>query len=207
MPEDRATLMEGLAVFAASLVLVTLLEIGDKTQLVTISLATRYPWTPILAGAIAGLLATTAVGAAIGGVLATALTTWITAIQIGGGILFLALGTWTLLQRVARRKSGEETIATPRAERGAFAEAFAVNFVAEFGDKTQIAVIVLAATNNAPLSVFAGAGLGLALVAVSSVLIGMGLAKVLKRTWLDLVSAALFLSAGVLLILEALGVL
>ncbi len=81
--------------------------------------------------------------------------------------------------------------------------ALSFNFLAEFGDKTQIAVIILAATYDAPLSVFLGGSVGLSLIAVSSVIIGTGLSRILSEKWLRLVSTALFIIAGVLLIVEA----
>ncbi len=198
--------VEGVTVFMEALLLVAALEIGDKTQLVTISLAARHPWSLVLAGATAGLVTTTAIGAAIGGLLAASLNTWLTYIKLGGGVLFIVLGVWTLVQRIRRRKDAENERPVP-SKRGAFGEAFSLNFLAEFGDKTQIAVIILAASYDAPVSVFLGAGLGLTAICVISVVIGVGLAKALSEKWLAVVSTALFLVAGVLLILEAFAIL
>jgi len=187
--------VESLAAFGAALGLVLLLELGDKTQLATISLASRHPWPPILAGAVAGLLVVTAIGAAIGGILAATLVPWLGAIQVGGGVLFVTFGVWTYLH-----VEGETE---PRQARGAFAAALVLNVVAELGDKTQLATIVLAATYAAPVSVFAGAGLALTIIAVSSVVIGTGLARVLEARWIRLASTVGFIAAGVVLILEA----
>ena len=198
--------VEGVPVFIEALLLVAALEIGDKTQLVTISLAARHPWGLVLAGAAAGLLATTAIGAVIGGLLAASLGTWMTYIKVGGGILFILLGVWTVVQGM-RRGGGTEEARPGPSKRGAFGEAFTLNFLAEFGDKTQIAVIILAASYEAPVSVFLGAGLGLTAICAMSVVIGVGLAKVLSEKWLRVVSTVLFIAAGVLLILEASGFL
>lgn len=194
--------MEGLVPFLSALGLIALLELGDKTQLVTISLATRHPWAEVLAGAVIGLVAATAVGAAIGGALAAALGAWLTYIKIGGGVLFIAIGVWTVVQAL-RHHFREEPEETAKEQRSAFVTALSFNFLAEFGDKTQIAVIILAATYDAPISVFLGGSAGLALIAVSSVIIGAGLARVLSERWLRLISTALFIVAGVLLIIEA----
>ena len=196
--------MEGVLPFATALGLIALLELGDKTQLVTISLATRHPWAPVLAGSVLGLVATTAIGAAIGGILATTLGAWVTYIKIGGGIVFLLIGGWTLVQTL--RRSAVEPEEAVKERRSAFATAASFSFLAEFGDKTQIAVIVLAATYDAPVSVFLGGSAGLSLIAVSSVIIGAGLARILSERWLRLVSSGLFLLAGALLLVEvALG--
>lgn len=195
--------MEGVVPFVAALGLIALLELGDKTQLVTISLATRRPWRQVLGGAILGLVAATAIGAAVGGILATALGGWLTYLKLGGGVLFVAIGAWTAV-RALRRSIPEDAEPTVAERRSAFATAASFAFLAEFGDKTQIAVLILAATYDAPVSVFAGGSAGLALIAISSVVIGAGLARVLSGKWLRWISAALFLIAGVLLILEAL---
>lgn len=150
-----------------------------------------------------GLIAATAIGAAIGGLVATTLSSWLTPIKIGGGILFIAIGVWTIAQGLRRHFRPEAEEPSPDETRGAFVEALSFNFLAEFGDKTQIAVILLAASLDAPVSVFLGASLGLCLVAVSSVLIGAALARVLTEKWLRVISTVLFIAAGVLLIVEA----
>ncbi len=194
--------MEGLVPFASALGLIALLELGDKTQLVTISLATRHPWRPVLTGAVVGLVAATAFGAAVGGILAAALGAWLTYIKIGGGVLFILIGVWTVVQAL-RRHFQEEPEEAVKEKRNPFATAASFNFLAEFGDKTQIAVIILAATYDAPISVFFGGSAGLAVIALSSVVIGAGLARVLSEKWLRLISTILFVVAGALLIIEA----
>ena len=194
--------MEGVAPFVAALGLIALLELGDKTQLVTISLATRHPWREVLAGAVLGLVAATAVGAAVGGLLAATLGAWLTYIKVGGGILFILIGVGTIVQAV-RHHVQEEPEEMVKERRSAFATAASFNFLAEFGDKTQIAVIILAASYDAPGSVFLGGSAGLALIAVLSVVIGTGLSRVLSEKWLRLLSTVLFILAGALLILEA----
>ena len=190
------SIVESFDLFAAALGLILVLELGDKTQLATISLATRRPWPAVLAGAVTGLVAVTAIGAAVGGLLSTTLGGWLPALKIGGGLLFITFGVWSYLRP-------DEEEAPEEDPRGPFFAAFALNFVAELGDKTQLAVIVLAATSAAPVSVFAGASLGLAGIAVTSVLIGRTLARVLQARWLRLASTALFVAAGIFLLVEA----
>jgi len=183
--------------FGTALGLVLVLELGDKTQLATISLATRHPWAPVLAGAVAGLTALTALGAILGGILAACLESWLTAIKIGGGILFIVFGLWSYLHH-------DEAEPAEESARGAFASAFALNFIAELGDKTQLAVIVLAAAYAAPASVFVGGSVGLAIITMMSIAIGAALARVIRAKWLQQVSTILFIAVGVVLIVEAL---
>jgi len=189
-------IVEGVEPFLAAVGLILVLELGDKTQLATISLATRHPWAPVFAGAVAGLVAITAIGAAFGALLAATLADRTMEIKIGGGLLFIAFGVASYFRKEEPRED--------HGSRSAFASAFSLNFLAELGDKTQLAVVVLAAANAAPLSVFLGGSLGLAMVSAMSVAIGTGLAKFLRATWLRLLSTLLFIAAGVLLIGEAL---
>jgi putative Ca2+/H+ antiporter (TMEM165/GDT1 family) len=194
--------MEGLVAFGAALGLIALLELGDKTQMLTISLAARRPWAAVLAGAATGLVAATAVGAAIGGVLAAALTGWLPLIKVAGGLVFIAIGAWTIIQEGKRHDTPDAPVLP--SNRNAFLESAGLLFVAEFGDKTQLAVLILAASYVAPISVFVGASLAVILIAVTSVIIGTNLARFLAKRWLGLLSSSLFLVAGGLLILEAL---
>jgi putative Ca2+/H+ antiporter (TMEM165/GDT1 family) len=194
--------MEGPLPFLSALGLIALLELGDKTQLVTISLATRHPWKPVLAGTALGLVGTTAIGAAVGGILVVTLGTWLGYIQLVGGVVFLVIGVWTIVQTWRSSGEGQPRVAV-KERRSVFATAAGFAFLAEFGDKTQLAVIILAATYDAPVSVFLGGSAGLALIAMSGVVIGAGLARVLSEKWLRLISAVLFLVAGTLLIIEA----
>jgi putative Ca2+/H+ antiporter (TMEM165/GDT1 family) len=194
--------VEGVIPFASALGLIALLELGDKTQLVTISLATQHPWRNVLAGTILGLIAATLIGAAVGAALAATLRAGLTYLKIAGGVLFILVGVWTIV-RSRGRDPQEGPGEVVRTRRSAFATAASFSFLAEFGDKTQIAVIVLAATYDAPISVFLGGSAGLSLVAVSSVVIGTGLARVLSEKWLRTISTVLFIAAGVLLLVEA----
>lgn len=190
--------MEGPLPFLAALGLIALLELGDKTQLATISLAARHPWRPVLAGASLGLIAATSIGVAAGATLAVGLAAHLTWVKVAGGALFIVLGVWGYFR--AEEEQGEAASDS----RGAFAQSFLLNFLAEMGDKTQIAVLVLAATESAPISVFAGASAALVLVAASSVFIGAQLARRLTDRTVRTLSAALFVAAGALLIAEAL---
>ena len=189
--------VEGLSPFAAALGLIAVLELGDKTQLTTISLASRHPWLPVLLGASSGLVLDTGIGVAIGILLSEVLAGSLNVVRVGGGVGFVAVGILTLL-----RPPPDRADARPR-NRRPFLQAFAANAVAELGDKTQLAVIVLAATTSAPVSVFFGASLALVLIAGSSVLIGTALSRIVEAGTMRIIGALLFVVAGILLIGEA----
>ncbi len=190
--------MEGLVPFFATLGLIALLELGDKTQLATISLASHHPRLAVLLGASVGLVLVTAVGVAAGAVIAGVLGEWLVAIKLVGGGLFILAGAWSF----GRQESEEPK--PPRAGRNAFVTALTANAIAEMGDKTQIAVVILAATTTAPVSVFAGASVGLIAIAITSVLVGAALARALQEQTIRVIATALFVAAGILLIAGAL---
>ncbi|HEY4704763.1 MAG TPA: TMEM165/GDT1 family protein [Thermoplasmata archaeon] len=187
--------MEGSAAFAAAFGLIALLELGDKTQLLLISLGTKHPPGPVIAGAFLGETAVTAIGVAIG-VAAAAIVPFL-AIQVASGILFIGIGLWNLRPE----REGDPERAPPA--RGPFLTTTGLSFLAELGDKTMLAVIALSGTLRAPVSVFLGAALGLLAVAVPSVVLGRVLRRYVTAKWLRWVSAGLFIAAGVLTLAEA----
>jgi putative Ca2+/H+ antiporter (TMEM165/GDT1 family) len=135
------------------LVIVALAEMGDKTQLVAFSLASRYrrPWTVML-----GILLATTVNHG----LASSLGVW-AAKQVPGSVLgwalglgFIAFGVWTLFPDSVKERHAE-------GRWGVLASTAVVFFLAEMGDKTQLATVALGARFGAPVAVTAGTTLGM----------------------------------------------
>ena len=189
--------MEGIAPFVAAFLLISVMEIGDKTQLLVISLSTKHPPLPVAAGAAIGETAVTAIGVVIGVAIATAVP--ILYVRLVSGVLFIGFGLWTLRSaREAPEVRVEEDVRSP------FLTSMGLAFIAELGDKTMIAVIALSGSLAAPVSVFAGASLGLLAIVVVSVAMGRVLRRYITARWLRYVGAGLFLVAGVVTILEAL---
>lgn len=189
--------MEGAAAFAAAFLLISIMELGDKTQLLVISLSTKHPMIPVAAGAALGEIAVTAIGVAIGIAIATAVP--ILYVQVLSGALFIGFGLWAL-----RPEREESELHAGDDARNPFLTSLGLAFVAELGDKTMIAVIALSGSLAAPVSVFAGASLGLLAIVVVSVAMGRVLRRYITARWLRYVGAGLFLVAGVVTILEAL---
>ena len=184
--------------FLSSVAAVTLAEIGDKTQLLSLVLITRFrqPW-PIILGiflatianhALAGLL-----GAQIGVWLGPVLLRWIV------GLAFLAMAAWTLIPDKL-----DEDAEPPRY--GAFLTALVAFFLAEMGDKTQLATIGLgAAWPGQAVAVIMGTTLGMMLANVPVVLLGEKLAEKVKMSSVRFVAAALFAAFGVLVLWRGVG--
>jgi putative Ca2+/H+ antiporter (TMEM165/GDT1 family) len=188
--------MASLAALGAAFALVALSELGDKTQLAVVSLASRHSRRAVLLGAILAEVVMAAVAVTVG--VALWLTVPVLWIQVASGLAFLAIGAYLLWRRgVPERKA-----VPAKDERTAFGSTFALVALGEFGDKTQLAIIALAASLAAPGEVFVGASLAMVLMMGIAVVVGDRLARSLKPKTLGLVGAALFLVAGALLLAE-----
>ena len=176
--------------FLVSTGLVALAEIGDKTQLLALMLATRFrrPW-PIIAGILIATLANHA-GAAIAGTLLGGLLTggWLRWVV---GLSFLAMALWALFPDKQDAKDGV------LARGGAFVTTVIVFFLVEIGDKTQIATIGLAARFEQLYAVVLGTTLGMMLANVPAVILGDKLAGRLPLKAIRGTAALVFAALGI----------
>ena len=175
--------------------LVFLAELGDKSMLLAIAFAARYrPW-PVLAGiAIAAftmLGLSTVAGAALGAALPER------AVAIGGGLLFLGFGVWTLLDDDDDEEEDGEELRSGSVLLGV---TFAF-LIAEFGDKTMLATLTLAST-QAAVPTWLGAGLGMTAASGLAILVANLVGARLPEKVLRFVAAGAFLLFGVLLLLS-----
>jgi putative Ca2+/H+ antiporter (TMEM165/GDT1 family) len=141
-----------LTVFFIAFLAVFLAEMGDKTQLVTLTLSSRFSPGRVLAGALTALAVITALAVVLGDYLAALLPERTT---IGAsGLFFFAAGIWILFKKESPAQMVEQS------GRGITVQTFLMVFLAELGDKTQLATIALTAAYGAPLAVFLGAMTG-----------------------------------------------
>lgn len=189
--------------FLTAFVLVTIAEMADKTQLLTLSLACRYPARRVLVGvglamAVLNLLAVV-VGAVAGRFIP------LTAVKIGAGVLFMGFGLWNLLvkekpqpEEECEVKSGTHVIL---AVMGAF-------LLAEIGDKTQLATLSLAARFDGSVwdsvGVWSGATIGMVLANVLAVVVGHLAGRRIPAKLMKRISAALFIGFGIWTLVDAL---
>ncbi|MYM37943.1 TMEM165/GDT1 family protein [Duganella qianjiadongensis] len=176
---------------------VALAEIGDKTQLLAFILAARFKKPlPI----ICGILAATIVNHGLAG----ALGAWITALLSPDmlrwilGISFIAMAVWTL---IPDKIEDEETRIASKL--GVFGATLVTFFLAEMGDKTQIATVALAAHYAAPLMVVAGTTLGMLIADVPAVFVGDKLSSRIPMRLVHSIAAAVFACLGVATLLGA----
>jgi putative Ca2+/H+ antiporter (TMEM165/GDT1 family) len=183
--------------FLLSFGVIFVAELGDKSQLMAMTLATRYkPW-PILAGITVATAGVHAVSVLVGAVAGKSLpTNWITLIA---GIAFLCFAAWTLR---GDELTAEDEASAARARRSAFVTAMIVFFIAELGDKTMLATITLA-TREGWFGTWLGSTVGM--VAADALAIGVGalLGRKLPERAVQIGASALFVIFGVLLIIEA----
>ena len=176
---------------------VALGEMGDKTQLLAMALAATYrrPWA-IVAGILIATLANHAAAAALGAWVAQALGP--TVLQWAVGLSFLAMAVWILIP-----DSLDDDAAAAEGRWGVLATTTVAFFIAEMGDKTQIATIALAARFDNTVAVVAGTTLGMMLANAPVVWLGDRLSHRLPMVWIHRVCAAIFAVLGLVTLLHA----
>jgi len=182
--------------FLVSLSTVAVAEMGDRTQLLSLMLAAHYrrPW-PILAGVLCATLANHFIAALIGVRLGRFLTP--TVLDLAVGISLIGMALWALKPDTLEEDRG-------RRPAGAFVATLVAFFIAEIGDKTQIATIALAAAYANLAAVVAGTTAGMLIANAPVVFLGKAFAERLPLKALHYVASGLFLLLGVLFIVRAL---
>ena len=173
----------GLATFGVIL----LAEMGDKSQLVCMTLATRHRAGPVLAGAAAAFVLLNTLAVLFGATLAQ----WIPE-RVLAGVVALLFGVYGVLAlRNSQGAEGDGEITAGR-RGGVFATTFLLLVLAEMGDKTQLAVAGMAGTLP-PMPVWVGATLALITTSALGVLVGCKLLRLMPIHRLHQVSGVLFL--------------
>jgi Ca2+/H+ antiporter, TMEM165/GDT1 family len=183
--------------FLISLSTVALAEMGDRTQLLSLMLAARYrrPW-PILAGVLCATLANHAVAGLVGVRLGRFLTP--ARLDLIVGVSMVGMALWTLKPD----KLDENSVHVRPT--GAFFATLVAFFIAEIGDKTQIATVALAAAYSNLVAVIAGTTAGMMLANAPAVFLGKAFSDRLPLKAIHYVASALFLVLGALFIVRAL---
>ena len=170
---------------------IALAEMGDKTQLLALLLAARFRKpVPI----ILGILVATLVNHGIAGFVGAWVGSWLTpqVLRWSVGLLFLGMAVWTMIPD--RIEEGEAQVAT---RLGVFGATLVTFFLAEMGDKTQIATLAMAAHYPTPVLVVAGTTLGMLIADVPAVFVGDRLANRIPMRLVHTVAALIFAALGV----------
>lgn len=181
----------------ASTGVVALAEIGDKTQLLAFLLAARFKKPlPIIAGILVATIVNHALAGAVGAWISSSVPPAVLRVVLG--LSFIGMAIWTL---IPDKIEGDEGNAARRF--GVFGATLVTFFLAEMGDKTQIATVVLAAHYAMPVIVVIGTTLGMLIADVPAVFIGDKLATRIPLKIVHSVAAAIFALLGIATLLGA----
>ena len=181
--------------FLLSTGIVALAEMGDKTQLLSLLLAAKFRRPlPIILGILIATLLNHAFAGAVGG--------WLTdffgrdVLRWVLGISFLAMAAWTLIpDKIDDVEAKHERF-------GVFAATVVAFFLAEMGDKTQVATIALAAKYTAFAAVVTGTTMGMMIANVPAVLLGNKIIEMVSMRLVHAVAAVIFAVLGILTLLN-----
>ena len=181
--------------FLVSTGIVALGEMGDKTQLLALLLAAKFRRpVPIVLGILVATLVNHALAGAVGDWIARALGPDLLRWVIGGS--FIAMAVWMLIpDKIDEAEGGHQRF-------GVFGTTVVAFFLAEMGDKTQIATVALAARYTDLVAVVAGTTLGMMIANVPAVLLGDVVAKKVSMTLVHGIAALIFAVLGVLTLLN-----
>jgi putative Ca2+/H+ antiporter (TMEM165/GDT1 family) len=174
--------------FWASLIFVVLAEMGDKTQLLAMAFATRYKASTVMWGVF--------VATALNHLLAVAVGNYLTAfvplstIQIAAAVSFVLFGLWTIR---GDQLEGED-------KRFSFSPFWTVAiafFIAEMGDKTQLATVALAAKYQSPVAVWSGTNIGMLIADAIGIVVGIVMHKHIPERAVKWGAALVFIGFGI----------
>jgi putative Ca2+/H+ antiporter (TMEM165/GDT1 family) len=186
--------------FWQSTFLITVAEMGDKSQLAALAFATRFSARLTLAGIAAATLLVHLFSVIVGEAMGLALPTfWI---RVVAGLAFLVFGAWTL-----RGDSYEDDAPRQGANFGAFLTVATTFFLAELGDKTMLATITLGSQLHNFVGVWLGSTLGMVAADAVAIVVGQVLGKRLPDRAIQIGAALIFFGFGLWILAEAFGLL
>lgn len=179
------------AAFTAFL-LAFMAEFGDKTQFLMMAFASKMGVKQVLLGMSAGIVASMAFAVTVGTFVGSIIPTNV--IKMIAAAMFIGFGLWTL----RKGEDEEEEEGNGRKKLSPFWTVFTALFIGEMGDKTQLTAAVLAAEAAKPVLTFLGVTVGMLLADGCGVVVGAALAKKLSPRILQIASASIFLTFGLI---------
>ncbi len=174
--------------FIKAFFLIFAAEMGDKTQILAMAFATRYPVKKVLLGIFIGSFLNHGIAVALGAVISTQIP--LNTIQIVAGAAFISFALWTL------RDENEEEEEAEKIKYGAVITVAIAFFVGELGDKTQLAAITLGASSNFPLMTLVGTVSGMVVTGGLGIIVGKTLGDKIPEIGIKLSASAVFLFFG-----------
>ncbi len=175
--------------FFTSLIFVILAEMGDRTQLLAICFAARYRWQTVMWGVFLATAANHLAAVALGNYLTTVFP--MSYIKIAAAMGFIIFGLWTI--------KGDEMACENQKQRfSPFWTVFIAFFIAETGDKTQLATIALAADYNVFVPVWLGTTIGMVIANAFGIFAGALMGRKIPEKTIKWVAAMIFIAFGML---------
>jgi Ca2+/H+ antiporter, TMEM165/GDT1 family len=182
--------------FWLSLLLVFVAEMGDKTQFMTLTFSTRYPTSTVIAAVAGATLLISLFSVLLGLLLGTTLPFfWI---NLLAGLTFIAFGLWAFCAEEAKVEKPKSI-----SKVGPFLTVSLAFFLAELGDRTMLATVMIAAREKSLLGAWLGSSIGLSCSNMLAIPIGRVLGKKLPRKSLKYITATIFVVSGLFAIAAA----
>jgi putative Ca2+/H+ antiporter (TMEM165/GDT1 family) len=185
--------------FLQAFLLVFVAEMGDKSQLLAMTFATRYPVKKVLIGILIGAFLNDGLAVLMGSLVSSFVP--MNAIQVIAGLAFIVFALWSL-----KVEEDEENVEHPKRKFGPVVTVATAYFIGEFGDKTQLTAIALASNAVSPLAVLFGTVLGMFATGSIGIYVGKKLGDRMPEMAIKLVSAAMFLFFGITKLAQSLPV-
>ena len=177
----------------ASFGLLFVAELGDKTQIIILTLAARYGFKSVFLGAACAFVLLNALAVSVGVILYELVPE--TALKYTVSAIFIIFGILALLPR--KEKTEEEEEAKLKRRHGPPVTAFLLVCLMELGDKTQLSLLALTAKYSQPFFVFIGGTLALWATSLIGALVGMWLGKSIPQVWIHRASGVIFIAFGI----------
>ena len=179
-------------IFLGAFAMVFFAELGDKSQLLAVSLASRYKIRTVLMGIIVATVLNNGLAIILGVYLKASLE--LDLIQVAASLSFILFGIWNMLEKRGEEIENKETPSgwTP------FITVALAFFLAEMGDKTQLATVAYVIKHGAPFLTFLGVLLGMVTADALGIFAGSYLLRRFPEKYIKLMSSSIFISLGVI---------
>jgi len=181
--------------YIGALLFIFAAEMGDKTQILAMMFATKYKINKVLMGIFIGSFLNHGIAVLFGASLGNFIETWI--LQIVAGVAFIGFAFWTMC---SQDDEDEDEVKSSKSAIITVAMAF---FVGELGDKTQLTAITLSVDAIYPFIVLLGTVSGMLVTSSIGIFVGSKVGDKIPELWIKLVSSAIFLTFGVIKLVES----
>lgn len=171
-------------------ILVFIAEMGDKTQILAMAFATKYPARKVLAGIFAGCLLNHGLAVLLGSSVSKVIP--LNTVQVIAGFAFVLFALWTI-----KPESDEDEDESKKSRFGPVITVATAFFIGELGDKTQLTAITLAADAMYPLVILAGTVTGMVVTGGLGIIVGKKLGDKIPEFGIKIIAASVFMMFGV----------